>query len=90
MMTFIFHCALDLSKRHSGIVWGPGQFAGSFRCENLRWLGNPSPAPYLMGGVQARPPSASRPGDGWSYPTNCPVRRSPSGRHVTSYAAGVF
>ena len=31
--------ALDLLKRHSGIVWGPGRFAGLLRGGDVRRLG---------------------------------------------------
>ena len=31
--------ALDLLKRHSGIVWGPGRFAGLLRGKSVRGLG---------------------------------------------------
>jgi len=34
-----FDVALDLLKRHSGIVWGPGRFAGLLRGGDVRRLG---------------------------------------------------
>jgi len=43
----IFDVALDLLKRHSGIVWDPGRFAGLLRCWDVRRLGNPAGAPAL-------------------------------------------
>jgi hypothetical protein len=39
--------ALDLLKRHSGIVWDPGRFAGLLRGGDVRRLGNPVGAPAL-------------------------------------------
>jgi hypothetical protein len=59
---FRFDGALDLLNRHSGIVWGPGRFAGLLRGGSARGSGNPSSPPYFMGGVQARPSLVSRSG----------------------------
>ena len=59
----IFDGALDLLKRHSGIVWDPGRFAGLLRGGSVRGLGSPSSPPYFMGGVQARPSLVSRSGN---------------------------
>jgi len=39
--------ALDLLKRHSGIVWGPGLLAGLLFGGDVRRLGNPAGAPAL-------------------------------------------
>ena len=46
----IFDVALDLLKRHSGIVWDPGRFAGLLRCWDVRRWGT----------LPAHPLSASR------------------------------
>jgi hypothetical protein len=43
----IFDVALYLLKRHSGIGWGPGRFAGLLRGGDVRRLGNPAGAPTL-------------------------------------------
>jgi hypothetical protein len=74
--------ALDLLKRRSGIVWGPGRFAVLLRGGDVRRLGNPAgaPSPRLT------------PGNAWGYPANCkiPLSRSPSERCIASYAADPF
>ena len=40
--------ALDLLKRHSGIVWGPGRFAVLLRSRSVRRFGNPSSPSYFI------------------------------------------
>ena len=39
--------ALDLFKRHSGIVWDPGRFRGIAPRRGREEIGNPAGAPYL-------------------------------------------
>ena len=58
--------ALYLLKRHSGIVWGPGRFAGLLRGGDVRRLGNPAGAPAL----------GLTPWRTWGYPTNCKIPMS--------------
>ena len=74
-----FTGAVDLLKRHSGIVWHPGRFAGLLHGGDVRRLGNPAGAPAL----------GLTPWRTWGCPTNCkiPLSRSPFGHYVVSYAA---
>jgi len=51
--------ALDLLKRHSGIILGPGRFAGLLRGGSVRWLGNLFSPPLF----QTRPSLTSRSGN---------------------------
>ena len=60
---FFFDVALYLLKRHSGIVWGPGRFAGLLRGGDVRRLGNPAGAPAL----------GLTPWRTWGCPTNCKI-----------------
>jgi len=55
--------ALYLLKRHSGIVWGPGLFAGLLHRGDVRRLGNPAGAPAL----------GLTPWRTWGCPTNCKI-----------------
>ena len=48
--------AVNLLKRHSGIVWHPRRFAVLLRGKDARRSGNPSPPNYFRWGVQARLP----------------------------------
>jgi hypothetical protein len=57
---------LDLLKRHSGIVWDPGRFAGLLGGGDVRRLGNPAGAPAL----------GLTPGNAWGYPTNCKMQHA--------------
>ena len=57
---------LYLLKRHSGIVCGPGQFAGLLHGGDVRRLGNPAGAPAL----------GLTPWRTWGYPTNCKIPMS--------------
>jgi hypothetical protein len=80
---------VDLLKRHSGIVWHSGQFAGLLRGEDVRRSGNPSSPPLFLEGVpvQAHLP---QPHDLWQClgpPTNIPPGQSPSRHYVISYAS---
>jgi len=70
---------LYLLKRHSGIVWGPGLFAGLLHGGDVRRLGNPAGAPAL----------SLTPWRTWGFPTNCkiPLSLSPFEHYVASYAA---
>ena len=61
-----FDVALYLLKRHSGIVWGPGRFAGLLRGGDVRRLGNPAGAPAL----------GLTPWRTWGCPTNCKIPMS--------------
>jgi hypothetical protein len=71
-----FDVALCLLKRHSGIVWDPGRFAGLLHGGDVRRLGNPTGAPAL--GLTP-----------WGCPTNCktPLSRGPYKHYVVAYAA---
>jgi len=42
--------AVDLLKRHSGIVWHPGRFTESLRGSDARRSGNPTSPPRLRCG----------------------------------------
>jgi len=55
--------ALYLLKRHSGIVWGPGRFAGLLHGGDVRRLGDPAGAPAL----------GLTPWRTWGCPTNCKI-----------------
>jgi len=59
----VFYVALYLLKRHSGIVWGPGRFAGLLHGGDVRRLGNPVGAPAL--GIT--------PWRTWGCLTNCKI-----------------
>jgi len=64
--------AVDLLKRHSGIFWDPGRFAGFLRGEDTRRSGNPS-SPTISEVSRRASLSITPYGNAWGHPTSFPL-----------------